>query len=219
MATGRFIAILDGDDFWTDEYKLEKQLDALEQHPEAVMCHHDGYIEKPDGSKTRFTHRKKAPVYNLDHLISDVNIWNSSVMYRNVLNGKYPKWMDQLIHHDHVLHVLHALHGSVIYLDEPMGVYRQHLTNVSLKWQGDQAAEFSRVAIYACHHLKEELPNKFHGELNLIAARHYDIIAGIHLRNKKWISFVQAILKGYLLCPVRSIKEYKDSYYHLFRQP
>lgn len=219
LATGDYIAIIDGDDFWTDEYKLQKQINALNQHPEAVMCHHDGYIQDSNGERKRFNRLNRPAEYDIDLLLTDTNVWNSSVVYRNVLHGQYPDWMNNLIHHDHTLHLLHALHGSILYIDEPMGIYRIHETNTSKKWIGDRATEFSRTAIYACNRLKKEMPRKYHAVINLGAARHYDLIAGHYWKKHAFIKFFFTVLRGYLLCPVRSIREYKDSYYHLFRQP
>ena len=43
-AQGEYIALLDGDDYWTSPLKLQKQVDFLDSHPECSMCFHNARI-------------------------------------------------------------------------------------------------------------------------------------------------------------------------------
>src|ERR1700741_4673788 len=47
-AKGKYIAYLEGDDYWTDPNKLQKQIDFLEQHPDFALCFHQVRLIKND---------------------------------------------------------------------------------------------------------------------------------------------------------------------------
>ncbi|MDR0887180.1 MAG: glycosyltransferase [Candidatus Nomurabacteria bacterium] len=49
LATGKYIARLDGDDYWIDNKKLSKQVEILEKNPEYGQCYTDYDILYPDG--------------------------------------------------------------------------------------------------------------------------------------------------------------------------
>lgn len=52
-SSGDFIAYCDGDDFWDDEYKLQKQVDYLQRHPETVFTYHNIQVINKEGQKIK----------------------------------------------------------------------------------------------------------------------------------------------------------------------
>lgn len=123
---GRYIAICEGDDFWTDRHKLQKQVDFLDANPDYSICFHRviNYFEH-DGSKSLSNGRQRVDTDILDLARSNY-ISNVSAVFRRGLFGPLPEWFARVSTYDYAIHMLNAQHGKIHYMKKPMAVYRQH---------------------------------------------------------------------------------------------
>lgn len=124
--TGEYIAICDGDDYWTDPYKLQKMTDFMDNHPDFSTCFHRviNYYEN-DGSKS-LSNGRQAAVNDIIDLCHRNFITNSSSLFRRCYYPELPAWFAEITSCDYAMHLLNAGHGKIYYFKKPMGVYRKH---------------------------------------------------------------------------------------------
>lgn len=154
-AEGDYIALLDGDDYWTSPDKIQKQSDFLDNHPDCAMCFHavrilfegDGrseHIAEPHGRKN---------VYTLKDLLKGNFIYTCSVMFRNGLLPEFPEWFSRVAWADWPLHILNAEHGDIGYIPEVMGTYRIHSGGIhSSKMEIDRVKGMIQIYPYINAH-------------------------------------------------------------------
>jgi glycosyltransferase involved in cell wall biosynthesis len=128
-AQGQYIALLDGDDYWTSADKLQKQVDFLDTHPECALCFHNATVIHEDGSQPprNWTPADQKESSTLEDMWLGNYIATCSTMFRRGMFGQVPDWYQALFPiTDWPLHILNAEHGTIGYLNEVMGVYRYH---------------------------------------------------------------------------------------------
>lgn len=129
---GTYAAFLEGDDYWLDKHKLQKQVDWLEQHPGDVMCFHKAQMVDDSGSNNkRFSEYYPASQKshtNIYTLLEEGNyIPSASRVHRNVFKGAYPSiMMEPKTIPDYTLNLSLATHGDIAFMDEAMSAYRLH---------------------------------------------------------------------------------------------
>jgi hypothetical protein len=124
-ARGEYLAICEGDDYWTDPMKLSKQVAFLDQHPEISLCFHPVQVLWTDGRKdSEFPPVGWRRDLSLNALIRRNFIQTNSVLYRR--EGRYDDIPPDVMPMDWYLHVRHAARGGIAMLPETMGVYRRH---------------------------------------------------------------------------------------------
>jgi len=123
----KYIAVCEGDDYWTDPLKLQKQADYLEAHPDFSMCFHKVFEQRGAEKKlSSLNESMQSVTYTVEDLAKSNIIHTPSVMYRNGLFKVLPPWLAKTGAGDYVLHMLNAQHGLIRYMPEPMAVYRLH---------------------------------------------------------------------------------------------
>ena len=128
-ARGEYIALLDGDDYWTSPEKLQKQANFLDNHGECSMCFHNARIfhemDRREGRNwTPVGHKE---ISTLDDIWMGNFIATCSTMFRRDAIGEIPDWYDDMFPiTDWPLHILNAERGKIGYIDEVMGMYRYH---------------------------------------------------------------------------------------------
>jgi glycosyltransferase involved in cell wall biosynthesis len=128
-ARGMYIAFLDGDDYWTCADKLQKQLDFLTAHPHCSICFHNASVSYEDGVRApwNWVPEHQPPFATFEDIWMGNFIPMCSAMFRRAALGEIPAWYEACFPiTDWPLHILGARHGSIGYINEVMGVYRQH---------------------------------------------------------------------------------------------
>jgi glycosyltransferase involved in cell wall biosynthesis len=125
---GRYVAMCEGDDYWIDEQKLQKQVDFMETHPEYSFCFHATEHRFPDAKKN-FVQRE-FPVdttVNLDQIIlkGGAFIPTPTLLFRGELVDSLPDWCINARIGDYPLTIHVALHGLGWAMYDCMAVYRR----------------------------------------------------------------------------------------------
>jgi len=137
---GKYIAVLEGDDYWSSSEKLSKQIQVLDQNPECALCSVNCkiYYEQDGTFKPRISCSKGWRNISVPELIADNIIGNfSTCMYRRSALVKIPTETFDIKSYDWILNILVGSIGEIIFLHEPLSVYRVHDGGV---WSGLERA-------------------------------------------------------------------------------
>ncbi len=129
----KYLAFLDGDDYYTDVYKLEKQVSFLESHQEYVACFHNvvNRYEDDETKPSLFLPLDFPSIHDCVSVISeDWFLPIHSVVLRRELVF-FPEWYDKVMNDDYVVNLSVVMHGPYYYMPDVMAVYRHHKANVS----------------------------------------------------------------------------------------
>jgi len=127
--TGDYVAICEGDDYWTDPYKLLKQANFLNKRKDCVMCFNSIMMYYEDNTANNYVLQEKLTkeTYTTRELILDNFIGNfSCCMYRADIVKKLPDDLYDIFIVDWMFNIVCSEYGKIGFLNENMSVYRIH---------------------------------------------------------------------------------------------
>ncbi len=129
-ASGKYIALCEGDDCWTDPLKLQKQVDFLENNSEYVACYHNAIINYVDKKNKNHLYNKinESRNVSLEEIINNWSVPTASIVMRKKVIDNLPDWKNNIYSGDYTLILLCLNIGKLYFINEVMSVY-----NVSLK--------------------------------------------------------------------------------------
>ncbi|WP_159468446.1 glycosyltransferase family 2 protein [Dyadobacter sp. 3J3] len=178
LADGQYIAPLDGDDYWTDVTKLQKQVDFMDSHPDYSACFHNALITFEDGSPSvEVNPPNQKTKIEMEDLIGEDEIWfmaTSAVMFKNHLMN-YPEWFLKSTSGDIPRYVILAKNGPIGYIPGVMSVYRKNKGGASFK-DHYRDVRFLRNRIMMYKGINEETNHQFDKSLRKNIARYYRML-------------------------------------------
>lgn len=181
QARGEYLIYIEGDDYWTDDLKLQKQVDFLEKHPEASACFHNAEIVFEDGSgkPNQWVNGPNQPKWtNTADFFQEKETWfmaTASVLMRRKWVSQLPNWFVDCKSGDIPMYVILAEKGSIGYLPDVMSVYRKNLGGQSYT-DNTKDKEFLLNRIFMYSKLNEYTNYKFNSAICQILSEYHELL-------------------------------------------
>lgn len=178
---GEFIAICEGDDYWTDPEKLRKQVDVLSRLKNIDITFHSCYIKFEKQQKITLSSVRSSAdaVFTLPEVIAGCGDFmpSASQMFRRSLIISVQDWFDKTMPPvgDYFIQVFASRRGGAYYINKPMSIYR---TDVESSFseatkQIDALISFERRFLVALKKLKQEVPGQEEAFARHIVAHYF----------------------------------------------
>lgn len=125
-ARGKYIALLDGDDYWIDPYKLQKQVEAMEKDETLSICFCGVLVENREDRHPYPAVPRGARLLTGEDLARNCFIQTCAVLFRNPGFEQVPAHFWDAPFLDYALYLHLATRGNILYLPAHMAVYRYH---------------------------------------------------------------------------------------------
>lgn len=166
---GEYVAICEGDDYWIDNQKLQKQVEFLDQNPNYSLCSTASQLLAHKYGHYYNVDIKKDTLSTKDLLEQDWGIMTATIVFRKEAL-QMPSWFKKVKNGDYSLQLLVSLKGKIKCLKDYTSVYRQHSGGVSSSLTAFNQATW---LIYLLWEFNKQTNNKFRQEIETKIKRIY----------------------------------------------
>lgn len=139
LDNSEYVAICEGDDYWIDARKLQKQVEYMEANPRCTMiCNRSKLYSEQQNKYIGETYcYKKDQIAVPKDVIQRGGLFIStcSILHRRSIIENYPEYCKRCFVGDYPLQIMAAMKGYIYYKNEPMSIYR---VENSSSWMGKQ---------------------------------------------------------------------------------
>ena len=207
-------ALCEGDDYWIDPFKLQKQVEFLKTHNEFSLCGSNGLIiwENLVNPPRYFNHFKECREISLKEIAGHWVFPTASLVYRSNIMDSYPEWTKKIYSGDQTLILISAYKGAVYNFSDLTCVYRQSYQNfysasAMVRQRGAGFVQKQHLILYE-EYLKYT-GDKYKEILESVIANLKQEIRFIDLRSKN-------ILLAFLVMPVYCARKCINKIKHTF---
>ena len=186
IARGKYIAFCDGDDYWIDDFKLQKQVNILENNPDLSGCVTNGYdLNVNDNSKrTYISEEMKAPRFKTIDLLDGNPFLTSSSIYKREILLELVPFLSSLKYGDYYIHVYSSTRGDIGYLNEISCVRRYTGDGI---WSSLKYDEMIIRSIQNAKRIKKQIlkKKKYKSKIDLYILKLYKRLLSSQKKNNK----------------------------------
>jgi len=155
---GKYIATLDGDDWWHDPEKLAIQVAFMEEHPECTVSGHSHRRQIVDKSDYSSPSNIISGLADGSVVAGGLSFMTCTAMYRSGIVDGIPNWATNLAMGDWPIMLMHGAKGKVGTFDRCMSTYRIHQGGV---WSGNSEVQQFHAALHACKQFPQHFPKSW----------------------------------------------------------
>ena len=210
---GKYIAMLDGDDYWIDSKKLQIQIDLMEKNPDCYMSFHPAkeVIGHEISSRIFAEHSAENKIFTASEVIVGRGEFcpTASTVFRRkgvIMLPELKLFLDAPVG-DYFMQIFGSLHGGALFINKVMSIYRK---GISESWTSSMTdvskrEEFTRRMIKTLDELDIYLNQKYHNEIKQVKSHYYFKMSLYYLRSNMFTEFKEYIELSFSTDKLKSV--------------